>query len=130
MKTAQKIGNNLINLNIFPLKVSSLRRDVWYLRITNLWQNMHFRYKILQYTCFSWTYYTCSYVIFGIRHLNLIVNMQDFRYWLCTSILDCFGQPVSPLYSHGQCLCVSNTIRPTNIWSNLQTSLLNKYSYQ
>ncbi len=27
MKTAQKIVNNLINENIFPLKVSSLRQD-------------------------------------------------------------------------------------------------------
>ncbi len=25
-----------------------------------------------------------------------IFNMQDFRYWLCTSVLDCFGQVVSP----------------------------------
>ncbi len=28
MKTAEKIVNNLINENIFPLKVSSLRQDV------------------------------------------------------------------------------------------------------
>ncbi len=35
MKTAQKIANNLINENIFPLKVSSLRQDVWYLGIVN-----------------------------------------------------------------------------------------------
>ncbi len=27
MKTAQKVVNNLINENIFPLKVSSLRQD-------------------------------------------------------------------------------------------------------
>ncbi len=27
----------------------------------------------------------------------LIFNIQDFRYWLCCSILDCFGQLVSPL---------------------------------
>ncbi len=27
----------------------------------------------------------------------LIYNMQSFIYWLCTSILDCFGQLISPL---------------------------------
>ncbi len=26
-----------------------------------------------------------------------IFNMQDFQYWLCASIMDCFGQLVSPL---------------------------------
>ncbi len=30
-------------------------------------------------------------------YIQLIFNMQDFRYWLCTSILDFFGQVVSPL---------------------------------
>ncbi len=33
----------------------------------------------------------------------LICNKQDFRYWLCTSILNCFGQLVSPL-----CYCMTH----------------------
>ncbi len=33
MKTAHKIVNNLINENIFPLKISSLRQGGWYLGI-------------------------------------------------------------------------------------------------
>ncbi len=37
METAQKIVKNLINENIFPFKVSSVRPDGWYLGITNLW---------------------------------------------------------------------------------------------
>ncbi len=49
MKTGQKIVNNLINKNIFTLKVSSLSKHT------------HLTYKILQYICFSWAYYTCSY---------------------------------------------------------------------
>ncbi len=59
MKTAQKIVNNLINENIFPLKVSLLRQDGWYLGITNLFQNVNFTWKPLKYTFFNWTYYTC-----------------------------------------------------------------------
>ncbi len=42
MKTAQKTVNNLINANIFPLNVSSLRQDWLYFGITNLCQNTHF----------------------------------------------------------------------------------------
>ncbi len=42
MKTAQKIVNNLINENIFPLTVNSLGKDMWYLGITNLYQKTHF----------------------------------------------------------------------------------------
>ncbi len=41
MKTAQKIVNNLINENIFSLKVTSLQ-DGDYLGITNLCHNTHF----------------------------------------------------------------------------------------
>ncbi len=38
----------IMNENVFPLKVSSLRQDVWYLVITTLCQNTHFVNKILQ----------------------------------------------------------------------------------
>ncbi len=31
---------------------------------------------------------------------HLVINIQDFRYWKCTFILDCFVQLVCPL-SHG-----------------------------
>ncbi len=57
MKTTQKIVNNLINKNIFPLKVSSLIQDWWYLEITNLCKKIRFTYKV-----FNWFYYTCSYI--------------------------------------------------------------------
>ncbi len=31
-----------------------------------------------------------------IRPNNAIFNVKDFKYWLCTSVLECFGQLVSP----------------------------------
>ncbi len=62
MKTAQHIINKLINQNIFSIKISSLRQDVWYLGITSLSQKKNFIQNILQFTCFKLTYYTCSYV--------------------------------------------------------------------
>ncbi len=45
---------------------------------------------------------TLSYMLYGYEIcLNttnyLIFNMQDFIYWLCTSILNCFSQIVTPL---------------------------------
>ncbi len=58
MKTALKIVNNSIKENRLPLMVSSLG-DI--LGITHLCANAHFTYKILQYTCFNCTCYTCSY---------------------------------------------------------------------
>ncbi len=39
-----------------------------------------------------------GYVIFLNTTNYLIFKMQDFRYWICTSILDCFGQMVT----HGE----------------------------
>ncbi len=53
IKTAQNIANNLINENIYPLKINSLRQDWWYLVITNLYKNTHFTYKLFHYT-FQW----------------------------------------------------------------------------
>ncbi len=52
-KTAQKIVNNLINENIFPLKVSSMRQDVLYLGITNLCQNTYSTYKSFNIPVFN-----------------------------------------------------------------------------
>ncbi len=91
--------NKLINENILPLKVSSFSQDERYLGITHLCQSTHFTYNILQYTRFNWTYYTWPYgKLICLNTTNyLICNMQDFRYWPCTSILDCFGHVVSPL---------------------------------
>ncbi len=82
IKTAQKTINNLINKNIFHLKVSSLRQDVWYLGITNLCKNTYFIYKLLQYTCFNWTYFTCSYIkwVWDISQYNKLFNFQYARF--------------------------------------------------
>ncbi len=87
------IVNNLINGNIFLLKDRSLTRWVIF-GITNLCQNTHFTYKLLQYTCSNWTFYT--YILTGhvicLHTTNYsIFNIQDFIYWLCISIWDCFG---------------------------------------
>ncbi len=99
MKTAQKNINNLINKNIFPLNISLLRQTG---DITYLCQNIHFTYKILQYTCFNWTYYGCSWLnTIHSRARSVQTALSTFqyaRYWLCTSIFDCFSQVVSPLY--------------------------------
>ncbi len=46
---------------MFSLNTSSFRQDVWYLGITKLYQNTLSIYKILQYSCFNWTYCVCSY---------------------------------------------------------------------
>ncbi len=82
----------LINENIFPLKVSSLRRDGLYLGITNSCKNTHFTYRIFQYTCFNCTSLAHMLNVYMKMCLNTtnypIFNMQDFRYRLCTSILD------------------------------------------
>ncbi len=57
MKTVHKIVRNLINENIFHLKVSSFRQDRRYLGKTNLYGNTHF--TILQYTFSIGWNYTC-----------------------------------------------------------------------
>ncbi len=102
MKTAQKIVSNLMNENILPLKVSTLRQDGWYLGITNLISKHTFHIQ----NPFFWTFVMLAHMLNGYEiYLNttkyLIFNMQDFIYWLCASILDCFGQVVSPLYCSG-----------------------------
>ncbi len=58
MKTSKKIVNNLIYENIYPLKLSSLRQEGWYLGITNLCKNTYFVQHIIQYTGFNCTFYT------------------------------------------------------------------------
>ncbi len=123
MQTTQKIVNNLMNENIFLLKVSLLRQASCYLGITSLCQNTHFTFKILQYICFIWTYYNCSYIkwVSDMSQYNYpIFNMQDFRSWLCTSS---FGQLVSLMwdkgkYSHGVLMnSCSNFLKPiTDRW--------------
>ncbi len=87
-----------------------------------------FHIQNLQYTCLNYSYYTWSYVLKDKYEIWLnttnypIFNMQDFRYWLCTSILDCFGQVVSPLlevlvqtigllYKCQGILCVGQVVR-------------------
>ncbi len=61
MTTAQKIVKKSMKENRLPLKISSLRKHRPYLGITHLYENAHFIYKILQYTCFNCICYTCSY---------------------------------------------------------------------
>ncbi len=64
-------------------------------------------------TCFNCTCYICSYDkclrYVSIQWNYLIFNMQDFIYCLLTSILDCFGQLVSPpciqVYYNDLCHC-------------------------
>ncbi len=104
MKTAQKIINNLINENISPLNVSSL------------WQNVIFgdNQFMSKYTFHIQITLPPIPVSIGLTipvhmlnryeiYLNTtnypICNMQDLRYWLCTSILEYFGQVVFPLWS-------------------------------
>ncbi len=69
--------------------------------ITHLCENAHFTYKILQYTCFNCTGAILAHMInvyaICLNTTNYpIFNMQYFRYCLWTSILDYFGQLVSP----------------------------------
>ncbi len=66
LRVSWKLHNNLINENIFSLLVSSLRQDMWYLEITNLFQNSYFTYKNPSITCSNWTYYTYSWCL--IQH--------------------------------------------------------------
>ncbi len=68
MKTAQKIVNNLINKNTFPLnmlKVKSLstmlRQYSHYFGISNLLKKHTFHRISLQYDVFNFTRYTCLY---------------------------------------------------------------------
>ncbi len=87
MKTAKKIVTILSKGNIFPLKVSSLREDGWYLTITNLCQNTHFKVQIHQYTCFNLT--IPQTIQFSICKILDIVC--DRPCWIC------FGQVISPV---------------------------------
>ncbi len=79
MKTAQTNVNNLINTNIFPLKVSRIRQCGWYLGITKVCQNTHFTYAILQYTCIKWIYYTRSFVKL-LGDMSQYKKVSDFKY--------------------------------------------------
>ncbi len=94
----QKNFNNLINGNIFTLNVSSLRQDGW----EPIYINTHI----------SHTKYFSIPILSGFTMLDYIVkgheiclnitnypnfNMQDFKYLLCTSILNCFDHVVSPV---------------------------------
>ncbi len=78
MKTAQNIADNLINDNIFLLKVCSLRQDKWYLGIINLYLNIHF--ICTTNPLIYWTYYPCSRV-------NCVWDMSQYdklsKYQLC-----------------------------------------------
>ncbi len=78
MKTAQKIVNNSIKKNSLPLKISSLR----YFGLTHLCKNAHFTYKILQYTCFNCTCYTCSNDkrVWDMSQCNKLSNIQYARF--------------------------------------------------
>ncbi len=101
MKTAQKVVNNLMNENIFPLKVISIRQGGWYLGITNLVKT-HFSHTKSFNIPVSIGRPTLAHMLNGyeicLNKTNYpIFNMQYFRYWLCISILYCFGQLVSPL---------------------------------
>ncbi len=98
MTTAQKIVNNLMNENIFPLQVSSLRQVVW----KPIYVKTHISLtKSLNISVSIWLrtlgYMLNEYEICLNTTNYLTVNMQDFRYWLCTFISDCFSQLVSPL---------------------------------
>ncbi len=79
MKTAQKIVNNLINIS---LRAQLIKTTLGSLGITSLCQNTHFTYKIFQYTCFNWTYYTCSYIkwVCDMSQLYKASNFQYARY--------------------------------------------------
>ncbi len=73
MKIVQRIVNNLISENIFPLKVRILRQNGWwYLGVTNLCQNKSFlQFDLLHLLIF----------LIGMTSLNStnypILNVQD-----------------------------------------------------
>ncbi len=126
MKTALKIVNNIfIKWKYISFKGQLIKTIYrWYLEINSLCQNTHFTYKIIQYTCFNWTCYTCSYVkgyevCFNTTNSNF--QLQNFRYWywLCTSILDCFGQLES-------LLCMNNSVIKIVKYFNESTGYINE----
>ncbi len=91
MKTAQTLFNNLIlGDNQFRLK---------HTKSFNIPISIGF---------ITFTHMLNGYEICLNTKIGPIFNMQDFRYQLCTSIVDCFGQMVLPL-----CLkCRSHLILP------------------
>ncbi len=68
--------------------------------INHLCENAHFTYKIFQYTCFNCTCYTCSHdkCVWDMSKYNKLSDIQYARFQILpgTSILNCFGQLVSP----------------------------------
>ncbi len=95
MKSAQKIVNNLINENVFVLKVliktehvifglyQFMPKHILHIYTKSLNIPLSFGLTILAYML------NIQYICFNASHYR-IINIKDFRYWLCTSIVDCF----------------------------------------
>ncbi len=99
--------------------------------ITHLFENAHFTYKILQYTGFNCTCYTCSYdkCEWDMSQYNKLSNIQyaRFRYFVSTFILDCFGQLVSPQYMTC-CYQYSFSLLSWHFWCNISEELISQGS--
>ncbi len=93
MKNALKTVKKIIKENIFPLKVSSLRQDVLCSQITHI---VH-THSVSIPVSTTPEHILNEYEICLNATNCLIFNIQDFMYWLYTSIVDCFGHLVSPL---------------------------------
>ncbi len=93
MTTTQKIVNKVINENIFPLKVSWLRQDVWLLGTTN-YIKTPISYTKSFNICVSIRLAILAHVLNGYEiYFNATIwfhNMQDSRCYPCPSILDYF----------------------------------------
>ncbi len=102
MKSTEKIFNNLINEIEFPYKVQHINtRCVIF--VGNQFMSKHtFAYRKSFSIPVLIGQTTSDHILYGnVTRLNTtnyqICNMQDLRYWLCSSILDGLGQLISPL---------------------------------
>ncbi len=90
MKTARKIVN-LKNENISPLKVSLLRKGIFW--ITYLCQNTHLICKIFQYTC---SYVNCGSMFPYNKHLDFqYARLQIFAVHLHLGLFWSTGIPTA-----------------------------------
>ncbi len=124
METAHKKVNNLINENISPLKVNSFRQNVWYLGITIMLKHT-FHIKILQYTCFNWTYNIFSHVkwVWNMSQYNKLFYFEHAIFQILAVHLN-FGL----FWSHG-IFTVIKVLFCSRCWNNLTYLICSWYDF-
>ncbi len=99
-----------MNENIFPLKVSQLREDEWYLWITNL----YISYAKSSIPISTWLS-TLSHMINGMRYISIQQNidLQYTRFQIFATLV-CFSQLMFPMWLGGD----------YNTWTHMSKTII------